>query len=146
MSETEPSNLKRGKAFHKKVQSDWTKTIRDGKLTLEQVIPLCKHKGPFVIHRKGRLDLFVDELGRLVSVIEIKSTNWNRVKPKNVGKLLSWHRTQLWKNVSTYLESEPTDVCPGLIYPFAPRDEGLKKRIEEYLNGYGIQVVWYEER
>ena len=142
----EPSNLKRGKSFHKKVQSDWSRTIKDGKLTLEQVIHLSGNTGPFILHKKGRLDMFVDELGRLVSVIEIKSTNWNSVKPKNVGRLLASHRRQVWKYVSTYLESKPTDVCPGLIYPFAPRDERLKERIEEYLNGYGIQVVWYGEK
>ena len=142
----EPSNLKRGKSFHNRVQSDWSRAIRNGKLTLEQVIPFCKHSGPFVLHQKGRLDVFVDELGRPLSVIEIKSTNWNRVKPKNVGKLLAWHRSQLWKYVSTYLGHTPTDVQPALIYPVAPPDEGLKRRIEEYLNEGGIQVVWYEEK
>ena len=29
------------------------------------------------------------------------------------------------------------------IYPTAPRTAGLKARIEEYLNDYGLQVVWY---
>jgi hypothetical protein len=36
----EPECLRRGKEFHKKVQSDWDMTIKDGNLNIEHTINL----------------------------------------------------------------------------------------------------------
>jgi len=95
--------------------------------------------------RRGRLDLFVDELGGFVSVVEIKSTNWDRIDQKNRQRLLASHRRQVWDYIEKYLDQDKMDVCPGIIYPRAPETAGLRERVEEYLNGYGLQVVWYDD-
>ncbi len=34
------------------------------------------------------MDLFVDDLTDYVVIVEIKGTNWDRIKPQNVKKLL----------------------------------------------------------
>lgn len=140
---SEPEILKAGKQFHKKVQDDWSLTAKDGKICPEHTIPLVPNKS---IHKKrGRLDIFVDELGDFVSVIEIKSTDWDVVKPKNRKKLLGSHRRQVWRYIDRYLDVEKVDVCPGIIYKSPPTTPDLKKDIEAYLNDWGLQVVWYEE-
>ena len=56
------------------------------------------------------------------------------------------HRRKVWHCVERYLEADQVDVCVGIIYPAAPETPGLREVIEDYLGGYGIQVVWYEER
>jgi hypothetical protein len=89
------------------------------------------------------LDLFVDEPGNYVSVVEIKATDWDRVK--NVVKLLGSHRRQAWKYIEKYLDVDHVEVCPGIIYPTAPSTPGLKDRVETYLNDHGLQVVWYDD-
>jgi len=141
----EPLILRRGRVFHHKVQADWKRTAKDGHLHIEHSINLRSQTRPGRHLRRGRLDIFVDELGSLVSVIEIKSTNWDRISVGRVGSLLSSHRRQVWKYVERYVDYWRKDVSPGIIYPASPRTKGLREVIERYLNAYGIQVVWYNE-
>jgi hypothetical protein len=142
---TEPEILQRGKAFHKKVQDDWERTAKDGNLTREHSVELSQISAPTRCKRRGRLDLFVDELGDYVSVVEIKSTDWDNVKEKNWKRLLGSHRRQVWKYIERYLDTEKIDVCPGIIYPNSPSTPGLKEMIENCLNDHGLQVVWYDD-
>ena len=132
--------MRRGKEFHRRVQAAW-KVTADGKIHAEHTIPLGFGTSGRRI-RRGRLDLFVNEVGDYVTVVEIKATDWDRVK--HVVKLLGSHRRQVWKYIEKYLEVDRADVCPGIIYPTAPSTPGLVDRIETYLNEYGIQVVWYD--
>ena len=145
MKTTEPDILRRGKAFHKRVQDNWKRTAEGGNLTKEHTIELSQVSATPRLKRRGRLDLFVDELGDYVSVVEIKSTDWDKVKENNRKKLLGSHRRQVWKYIEEYLDVEKIDVCPGIIYPNSPTSPGLKEMIENYLNDYGLQVVWYDD-
>lgn len=139
----EPEQLKRGKEFHKRVQSDWVKTNLDGELNLEYTINLWPSTLKVTHIKMGRLDMFLDELSDFVSIVEIKSTNWDKIKTKNITKLLGSHRRQIWKYIMKYIEVDKIHVCPGIIYPNAPKSQKLKEYIEEYLNIYGLQVIWY---
>jgi hypothetical protein len=139
----EPEILRRGKEFHKKVQQDWEATAKDGAVYPEHTIGLVPTAGRR--RRSGRLDIFVDELGDFVSVVEIKSTDWDAVMPRNRKKLLASHRRQVWRYIERYLDVEQVSVCPGIIYPRAPSTPGLREMIEDYLDDWGLQVVWYED-
>jgi hypothetical protein len=144
----EPEILARGKRFHDLVQEEWLSEANHGKPHREYTLPQ-----PIVgIARRSRLDLLVDELSDFVSIIEIKSTDWDAVKPANRKKLLGSHRRQVWRYIDQYrarlLERHPgsrMDVCPGMIYPSAPQTPDLRELVEEYLNGWAIQVVWFDE-
>ena len=141
----EPEILRRGKAFHKRVQADWEKTARGGKIKPEHTIPLSLLRKKANRKKSGRLDIFVGEMGDFVSIVEIKSTDWDKVKKKNRRKLLGSHRRQVWKYIEEYLDVIKIDVCPGIIYPTAPDTPGLKEMVEAHLNDYGLQVVWYDD-
>ncbi len=141
----EPEILRRGKAFHKRVQADWEKTAKGGKIKPEHTIPLSLLRKKANRPKSGRLDIFVDEMGDFISIVEIKSTDWDKVKAKNRKKLLGSHRRQVWKYIEEYLDVIKIDVCPGIIYPTAPDTSGLKEMVEAYLNDYGLQVVWYDD-
>jgi len=91
------------------------------------------------------MDILVDDIGDRVAVVEIKATNWDRILPRNITKNLGSHRRQIYKYIEKYLDGEGKTVCPGLIYPTEPETPGLKERIEEYLNDYGIAVAWYRD-
>ena len=139
----EPELLKAGKQFHKKVQNDWKHSAKDGTICPEHTISLVPDKS---IHKRhGRLDIFVDDVGDFISVIEIKSTDWDAVKHENRKKLLGSHRRQVWRYIDRYIDVEKVDVCPGIIYQSPPSAPGLREDIEKYLNDWGLQVVWYEE-
>ena len=96
--------------------------------------------------RRGRLDVFVHKIEDFVSVIEIKSTDWDTIADGNQRKLLAAHRRQVLNYVDKYLEDEHVSVCAGIVYPKAPARADVRTKIEQYLNGHGLQVVWYDDK
>ncbi len=84
----EPEQLRRGKLFEKAVQKDWEETA-GGQPWIEHTIPLLKGVTRTGRRRHGRMDIFVDELGDMVTVVEIKATDWDRVLPRNRQKNLA---------------------------------------------------------
>jgi hypothetical protein len=140
----QPAQLRRGRAFEKRVQSDWQQTA-EGNPQSEVTIPLLSGLTRTGRGKRGRMDLFVNETGDFVVVVEIKATDWDRILPKNVQRNLSSHRRQVWHYIDKHLGGDRVDVCAGIIYPTAPKTPGLRERVEEYLNGYGLQVVWYDD-
>ena len=127
----EPSLLKKGKEFHRKVQQDWESTAKDGKICPEHTVSLISKRSTH--KRQGRLDIFVDDVGDFISIIEIKSTDWDAVKPKNRKKLLGSHKRQVWRYIDRYLDVEKVDVCPGIIYKSPPSTPGLREEIEDFI-------------
>ena len=142
----EPDQLRRGKEFHRLVQADWAGTVVDGTARPEHSIQLSALIGKGAKIRRGRIDIFIDKINDFVTVVEIKATNWDAVKPKNRRKLLGAHRRQVMKYVDKYLDQDQVSVCAGIIYPHSPHSPGLKEEIEEYLNENALQVVWYEDK
>jgi len=141
----EPKILRRGKLFHRKIQTDWLRSIVDGNPVVEHSISL--HTSPTYIQRvrRGRMDIFIDELGSFVSIVEIKSTNWDRIKKSNISNLLSSHRRQIWKYIDEYIGFTKIDVCAGIIYPKEPLIKTKRMTVEASMNDYGIQVVWQDQ-
>ena len=84
----QPKLLPRGRAFYARVQADWEKTAKGGIVTVERTIPLLQNPGHAGRVRHGRVDLFVKECEDFVSVVETKSTDWDRVKTANRRRLM----------------------------------------------------------
>jgi hypothetical protein len=141
----EPRVLKRGKLFHRKIQTSWLRSIIDGHPAIEHSITLHSSASHPKHIKRGRLDIFIDELGSFVSIVEIKSTNWDRIKKSNISRLLSSHRRQLWKYIDEYIDFKKIDVCAGIIYPKKPFLSSTEATIEALMNDYGIQVVWQDQ-
>jgi hypothetical protein len=139
----EPEALRRGKEFHRLVQTAWAGEISGAAVRPEHTIFLQSIASPATHQRRGRLDIFVGQIGDFVSVIEIKSTDWDRVVRSNRRRLLAAHRRQVLKYVDQYLDHDHVNVCAGIIYPKAPSSIGLQSVVEQYLNDHGLQVVWY---
>ena len=136
---TEPADLRRGKRFHKRIQEEWLATAKDGTPRPERHIKRLSGKA-------GRVDILVEELGDdLVSVVEIKATDWDRIADKNVVRNVRRQIRQVWSYVEAQLELEGLQVCPGVIFPKLPRDPARLELIESLFNEEGIQVVWHDE-
>lgn len=142
----EPTQLKRGKVFQKTVQADYLDNTKDGKaerefhLKLEQ-LPAKKDK-----IQTGRADILITEKGDdFVSILEIKATDWDRIKPKNIKRNLASHHRQIMKYIDKYLMIDKLDVCTGIIYPKPPRCPKLRQEIETYLEERGTPAYWYTE-
>ena len=136
--------LRRGRAFECRVKADWEATA-EGTPQTEVVIPLVSGLTRTGRRRKGRMDVFIDDSGDFVVVVEIKATDWDSILPRNIQRNLASHRRQVWKYIDKHLDVDQVSVCAGIIYPAAPATPGLKGRIEDYHGSYGLQVVWYNE-
>lgn len=137
MKAKEPSSLRQGKAFHKKMQAEWLGTA-EGKILIEKAI--TKQTG-----RKGRIDIFVDDDGdKLVAVAEVKNSNWDKMTEKAVSRNVRRQIKQIWDYIESQLAKEK-EVSPGIIFPHRPKDEVRMKLIEDMFDQEGIPVVWLDE-
>jgi hypothetical protein len=141
MGAMEPAILRRGKLFHHQVQADWAgylegATVRPEHVIRYGIVPAgAEHK------RLGRIDVFVDRLSDFVSIVEIKATDWDRVKRPR--KLLDAHCRQILKYVDECMRRDCCSVCAAILYPREPVTAGLKDLVEEDAGTQGLQVFWY---
>ncbi len=73
----EPKILSQGKKFEKVEKAEW-----EGKKDAQRV--LFEKNIITLGGRQGRADVFIEEFDGSFSIIEIKSTNWDRMKPHRV--------------------------------------------------------------
>lgn len=133
----EPPQLRRGKAFHKKIQADWLGTA-EGQILIEKAI--TKPTG-----RKGRIDIFVDDDGdKLVAVAEVKASDWDKMTDSAVRRNVRRQIKQIWSYIESQLKMKK-DVSPGIIFPKRPKDQERMRLIEEMFEEEGIPVVWQNE-
>ena len=141
---SEPEQLKRGKKFQKMVQNDFEHNSKDGKVSTEAFISFKELEK--VGQNSGRMDIFINELGDFVTIVEIKATDWDKIKTKNIKRNLYRHQKQLFNYIDKYIEVDKLDVCLGIIYPNPPIKKGLRKTIEKHLEEkYGVPAYWYSE-
>jgi len=134
---TEPSQLSRGKAFHRRIQANWLNTA-EGKILTEKGI--TKPSG-----RKGRIDIFVDDDGgKLVAVAEVKASDWDRMAGPAVIRNVKRQIKQIWDYIYSQL-ADRKDVSPGVIFPSRPEGKERMKQIEQLFEAEGIAVVWQDE-
>lgn len=132
----EPRVLRKGKAFEKKEKREWNATRQ--KLAFEN--PVTDPKG-----KRGRMDIYVPKAGKgLVSIAEIKATNWNKISNARIRQNVLRHARQIWRYIEIEIE-RGADVSPGLIYPRAPRKKAVKDLVENLLNERLIQCVWRKD-
>ena len=133
----EPTQLRHGKAFHKKMQAEWMETA-EGKILIEKAI--TKPTG-----RKGRIDIFVDDDGdKLVAVAEVKASDWDKMTDSAVRRNVRRQIKQIWDYIESQLKMKK-DVSPGIIFPKRPKDQERMRLIEEMFEEEGIPVVWQNE-
>jgi hypothetical protein len=142
----EPSQLLRGKKFHKLIQDEWKREAQ-GDIAPERHV--IKPSG-----RRGRVDVFVndDDPESSVAIVEIKATDWDRMTDKAVKRNIRRQIRQIWSYIESqilngeYVEGgEGKAVCPGIIYPKRPKDKDRMALIEELFIEEGIPVVWHDE-
>lgn len=141
MPNKEPKRLARGKAFHRQIQEEWLETAQ-GIILPEKTVQRLKG-------RKGRIDIFVDDDDpdeKHVAIVEIKASDWDRMKSINVRRNALRHSNQIWSYIDTQLDDlEGKTVSPGIIYQKRPTNIKRLEEIERILNNRGIQVVWHDE-
>ena len=67
----------------------------------------------------------VEDLGDFVMVVEIKGTDWDKIKPGNVRRNVRRHQRQVEMYIDRILDVDGMDACVGIIYPKAPKKNQL---------------------
>lgn len=130
------NRVKRGRKFENWERDQWVGDLNEQ----AKFEAATAYKG-----RRGRIDIkLVDEDEGHTIVVEIKATNWDKMKPYRVRPNALRHVRQLWRYIEAELEEG--DVLPAIIYPRTPKTPGRKDEIEEILQEMGIQVVWRDEQ
>ena len=136
----EPERFVQGKQFHKNLQRDWengANRAQGKRMTHEEEI--IKPSG-----RKGRIDIFVDADDNLMAIVEVKSTDWNRMTLEAVRRNVRRQANQIWDYIESQLE-QGKDVSPGIIFPERPKSQERLELIEALFDERGIPVVWQDE-
>jgi len=130
--------LRKGRRLNKKIQRSWGKEVQ-GKVKPEK--PCIKLSG-----KKGRMDIHVEvkEENKLVSCVEVKNTDWNRMTEQSIRRNVKRQINQVWN----YIDSELTrgkEISPGIIFPKKPRGKSKLNLVERLFEEKGIPVVWNDE-
>jgi hypothetical protein len=137
MTRPEPEKLRRGKAFHRAVQDDWTHTAQ-GEVDIEKAVK--KPSG-----RRGRIDILAGaNTTGSVGVGEVKATDWNRMTESSLRRNVTRQARQIWDYIESQLAQEK-EVSPGVIFPTRPESIERLNLIEALFEEHGIAVVWYDE-
>ena len=104
------------KIFHRKIQKIWLDTAQ-GIILPEKTIRR-------LTGRRGRVDIFVDDDSNEnhVAVIEIKASDWDRMKPKAVRRNALRQVRQILSYIDSQVEFGGKDVSPGIIFPTRPSE------------------------
>lgn len=132
----EPKQLKRGKTYHKKAQKDWERSA-EGIVSPEKQIKISNSS-------LGRIDIHIEASNKLVAVVELKNSNWDRMTTASVKRNVQHQIKQIWDYIDSQLKDQK-DVSPGIIFPKRPKDINKLKQIEELFEKEFISVVWEDE-
>ncbi|MFZ5808804.1 MAG: hypothetical protein ACOY16_05930 [Chloroflexota bacterium] len=127
--------IQRGRKFEAWERSFWSNGINSA----------AKFKEPTQWNgKRGRVDILLrmDDDGQVV-IVEIKATDWDKIKKHRVKSYASQHARQIWRYIEAYLS--PLCVTPAIVYPYPPQTPGRKEEVEKILNERGIECIWREE-
>jgi len=85
----------------------------------------------------------------MLVIIEIKATNWNKIRADRLMRNLRRHLHQLQEYLDTAIEEMETGqwggVAGALLYPARPASNETTEAIERIAGEQAIMVTWYED-
>lgn len=109
--------ISRGRRFEEWEKAYWP----EGQIEQPEFEAPANWKG-----KRGRVDIRIDiPKDNNVVVIEIKASDWDKMKAHRVRPNALRHANQVWRYIEAYVS--PRAVIPALVYPSAPKTPGRKK-------------------
>jgi PD-(D/E)XK nuclease superfamily len=136
--------LTAGRAFHDRVQSAFLTDLADATGFRERGWRLAAGG-------RGRVDLAVvtDDREKMLIIIEIKGTNWDKIRPDRVKRNVQRHIRQLLAYLDTAISELEAGQWEGvagtLLYPARPASHDTLACIQAVADEQAIMVTWYEE-
>src|SRR6516164_5823695 len=136
--------LATGRAFHDRVQSAFLTGLTGATGFKERSWQLAAGG-------RGRVDLAVvtDDREKMLVVIEIKGTDWDKIRADRVKRNVQRHIRQLLAYLETAIgeleAGQWEGVAGALLYPSRPASPEARACIQAAADEQAIMVTWYEE-
>ena len=136
--------LAKGRAFHATVQTAFLTDLVDATGFRERGWRL-------MTGGRGRVDLAVvtDDREKMLIIIEIKGTDWDKIRADRVKRNVQRHIRQLLAYLDTAIGElevgQWEGVAGALLYPSRPASAESLACIEEAAAEQAIMVTWYDE-
>jgi hypothetical protein len=136
--------LAKGRAFHDAVQSAFLTDLADATGFRERGWRLTEGG-------RGRVDLAVvaDDREKMLIIIEIKGTDWDKIRADRVKRNVQRHIRQLLTYLATAITELETGqwegVAGALLYPSRPASAESLACIEAAAAEQAIMLSWYNE-
>ena len=133
------AQIRRGRLFEQRERREWTpaKSGRPNRTAFEAVSLFDR--------RRGRIDIRL-EWEDLIVLLELKSTDWNRLKPHRIRPTALRHIAQLYRYVDGELENGNTGICHGIVYEHRPRLATRRQQLARIFSERCVQLVFRDER
>lgn len=131
--------IRRGRLFEQKERREWTpeKSGRPSRTAFEAA--------SLFGHRRGRIDIRL-EWEDLIVLLELKSTDWNRLRPHRIRTTALRHIAQLYRYVDGELKKGNAGICHGIVYERRPRLAARRQQLAEIFDERCVQLVFRDER
>jgi hypothetical protein len=136
--------LAKGRAFHDAVQSAFLTGLANATGFRERCWRLTAGG-------RGRVDLAVvtDDREKMLIIIEIKGTDWDKIRPDRVKRNVQRHIRQLLAYLDTAIgeleAGQWEGIAGALLYPSRPTSAESLACIEAAAAEQAIMVTWYDE-
>ena len=136
--------LAKGRAFHDTVQSAFLTDLANATGFKERGWRLTTGG-------RGRVDLAVvtNDHEKMLIIIEIKATDWDKIRADRVKRNVQRHVRQLLAYLDTAIgeleAGQWESVAGALLYPSRPASAESLACIEAAAAGQAIMVTWYDE-
>lgn len=132
------AQIRRGRLFEEKERRGWNPEQSGN--------PDCTaFEVPSRLGRKrGRIDVRL-KWNDLVVLLELKSTDWNRLKPYRVRPTALRHIAQLYRYVDGELANGQTGIFHGIVYENRPHLGTRRQQLTHIFNESGVQLVFRDE-
>jgi len=134
----EPRRFRKGRDYEALEKSEWLTLEGDCEASFEKSVPLPSG-------RCGRIDVLIDTRDGSLTIIEIKSTDWDKIKQHRIRPNALRHIRQVIGYLMHFHE-RGRDVCLAVCYPSAPSSSRRRRAIEDIFDEKRVQVVWTDER
>ena len=136
--------LAAGRAFHDAVQSAFLTDLTDATGFRERGWRLAAGG-------RGRVDLAVitDDREKMLIIVEIKGTDWDKIRADRVKRNVQRHIRQLLTYLGTAIgeldAGQWEGVAGALLYPSRPASAESLACIQAAADEQAIMVTWYDE-
>jgi hypothetical protein len=131
------SNIRRGRRFEAEEKAGWGHIAQ--KHIAFEASTSSGGKG-------GRIDIKIDENLGYIALVEVKATDWNKLRHHRIRPTAQRHARQVWRYAEDFVDSRGKDVCPAVVYEYEPKDSHIRAEVEQIFNDRMIQVVWRKKK